>query len=169
MSHTVSVKIELRDTAVLRRAVESLNGRWLGHGEQILYETRETGEAFRLPGWTYPLVKRSDDTLAYDDYHGSWGNVADLDRLKARYAIEAARQEAANQGWYAEDQPDGSLLIYHPDGGTLSVTTAGIDANGFTGAGCSAASEPIARAMGQQTSSSEKPEYNATRQNVTQA
>ena len=168
MSHTVTVKIEMKNPAVLRAAAEALGGQWLGHGTHNLFSTQTaTGNGFTLPGWRFPLVAQDNNELAFDDYNGEWGNVADLDKLKTRYAIEAARAEAQNQGWYAEDQPDGTLLIYHPDGGTLLVTPAGIDANGFTGAACSAASEPIARAIGQETGSTQKPEFNATRQQIT--
>lgn len=64
-------------------------------------------------------------------------------------------------------QADGNLLIYHPDGGTLQVTAAGqIDASGFTGSSCAAATEPIAKALGQKTDETIKPEYNQTQLNV---
>ena len=171
MSHTVSVKIELRNPATLRAAVETLGGAYLGHGTNRLFDgTEATGHNFTLPGWRYPLTAADSGTLAYDDYNGLWGNVADLDKLTARYAIETARAEAEAQCWMSEDQPDGSLLIFHPDGGTLTVTAGGtIDAAGFSGASCSAASDPIARALGRQVSETRKAEYNQTRQQIREA
>lgn len=137
-SHTVTVKVEYRDPDALRGAVEALGGSWLGLGSHRLYESGEfSGHGLRLPGWEYPLVLQADGSLAYDDFRGRWGNVADLERLKSAYAQQVCRQQAQVQGWLCEQQQDGSLLIHHPSGGTLTVTTAGvIDANGFVGAGC---------------------------------
>ena len=169
MSHTVTIKIEMKNPAILRAAAEALGGQWIGEGTHKLFSTQTaTGHGFTLPRWRFPLVAQADGNLAFDDYHGEWGNVADLEKLKTRYAIEAARAEAQNLGWYAEDQADGTLLIYHPDGGTLLVTPAGLDAAGFTGAACSAASEPIARAIGQTTGEARKEEYSAIRQQISE-
>ena len=168
MSHTVKSKIELKNAAALRAAVEKMGGQYLGHGSAQLYDgATVTGNRFTLPGWHYPLTAEASGHLAYDDYNGQWGNPNDIPRLTGHYAIEAARAEAAAQCWMSEDKPDGSLLIYHPDGGTLTVTPAGsIDAAGFIGSSCSSASEPIARAIGTPNSETRKEEYNQLRQEI---
>ncbi len=131
------------------RAAVRLGGRALGEGAHRLYSTTEHGYAVQLPGWRYPLVLRADGTLAMDHYGGQWGNPADLDRLTRAYAIEAAREAAAAQGWMQEERADGSLLIYHPSGGTLTVLPDGtVDAAGFLGAGCHDAAAAIEAALG---------------------
>lgn len=158
MSHTVRVQIALRNRSALATAVSALGGQVLGDGEHRLYSSREVGFAVKLPGWRYPIVVREDSTLAYDDYHGAWGNPRDLERLKGRYAIEAARAEADRLGWYCEEQGE-FLIIYHPDGGTLTVGMGGeVDASGFLGAACDAASSPLEAAMGRRLEATTKPE-----------
>jgi hypothetical protein len=167
MSHTISAQIELRNTAALDYAVKQMNGQILGQGTHRLFSTQETGFGFRLPNWRCPLVARSNGTLAYDDYNGAWGNVSDLDKLKAHYALAAARAAAEAQGWYCEESA-GQLIIYHPDGGTLTVDATGvIDASGFVGSACELASKPIAEALGEITSQTKKAEYNSTHQEAT--
>ncbi len=135
-SHTATIKVEFRDPRTLRAAVEAIGGQWLGQGQHHLYGGDETGIGFRLPKWQYPLVARADGTLAYDDFSGTWGEVADLDRLKSEYAVQTAQQAATQQGWLTERTNEG-LLIHHPSGGSLLVAANGsIDLNGFQGQGC---------------------------------
>jgi len=167
-SHTSTVRIELRDDRALKAAVEALGGQFLGQGQYKLYSSQEAGVGFRLPGWTYPLVSRADGSLAYDDFNGHWGNVADLERLKGAYAIEAARLAAHELGWYTELHGE-DLVIHHPDGGTLTVTPDGIvDAACFLGRDCTAAAAPIEAALGKKVDTSLKPEFFMERAKITQ-
>lgn len=167
MSETLKVKVEFRNATSLAGAVTAMGGQVLGQGTHRLYQTSEQGFGFKLPGWRYPLVSRPDGTLAYDDYHGAWGDVTDLEKLKTRYVIETARQAAEEKGWYTEAQDNGSLLIVTPEGGTLTVTPEGvIDAAGFTGSSCAAATEPIARALGATTGEERKAEFDQLKQTV---
>jgi hypothetical protein len=167
-SHTTRVMIEFRDDRALKAAVEALGGQWLGFGEHKLYSSTEGGNGFRLPGWTYPLVSKWNGALAYDDFHGSWGKVADLERLKGAYAIEAARLAAQDLGWYTEVRGE-DLVIHHPDGGTLTVTPAGtVDAACFLGRDCLAAAAPIEAALGRKADQTLKPEYFQERAKITQ-
>jgi hypothetical protein len=167
MSHTVTVKIQFKDPDALARAVTALNGRYLGQGTHALFSSQETGLGFHLPGWTYPCVSLEDGECRFDDYHGKWGNRADLDQLRAVYAAEVAKNVCHQQGWMYEQQPDGALLIYHPDGGTLTVAAGGsIDACNFTGPSCAAATAPIEEALGVRTDQARKIEYNQTQQTV---
>lgn len=159
MSHTVKIAIEFMNRTALAAAVAAIGGNVLGEGTWRLYAGQEQGFGFNLPAWRYPLVVRKDNTLAFDDYHGSWGNRADIDKLKGFYAIEAAYQAASEQGWIADRQTDGSLLIYHPDGGTITVSATGeVDCNGFAGQGCDVASK-ISDALGQTLERQNKAEY----------
>jgi len=159
VSHTVKVKIEMKNTDALTRAAIALGGQVLGQGTHRLYSSQEDGFAIKLPGWQYPVIAKTDGTLAYDDYQGHWGNVRDIETLKSRYAIEAARLECERLGWYCEEQ-NNSLIVYHPDGGTLTIGESGeIDASGFSGSSCSDATSPLERALGKTTESVKKNEY----------
>lgn len=159
MSHTVKVRVEIRDAAVLRLAVERLGGTWLGQGTHRLYRAnQETGLGFTLPGWAYPLVLTASGEIAHDTYRAAAGYVG-LDALTSRYALEAARLAAEVQGWYCEAQGT-SLLIYHPDGGTLTVDAGGtVDASGWTGSGCADAALAVSEAIGAASVVTVKAEY----------
>ncbi len=159
MSHTVSVTVQIKDKGPLGAAVLAMGGTVLGDGAHKLYaRAKENGFGFTLPGWSYPLVLRQDGTLAFDDYHGSWGNPEDIKKLTARYAIEAARQAADAQGWNAEDQHDGSLKIEHPTGAYMTVQPDGtVEAFGFIGSACDVTSV-IEEAMGKPGDRQFKPE-----------
>ena len=169
MSHAVTVKTQFKETDAFGRAAVTLGGSVIGQGEHALFSSRERGFAVQLPGWQFPIIAREDGTLAFDDYHGQWGNRADIDRLKGLYAIERTRLECERLCWACEVQADGSLLVYHPSGGTLTVTGAGaIDASGFTGPSCSLATAPLAAALGVEATEDRKAEYNQAKQNVGQ-
>lgn len=160
MSHTVSVSVQIKDKGPLGAAVLAMGGTVLGDGTHKLYSrNNENGFGFKLPGWIYPLVLREDGTLAFDDYNGHWGNREDLQKLTAKYAIEAARQAADAQGWNAEDQYDGSLKIEHPSGAHMVVQSDGtVEAFGFIGSACDVTSV-IEEAMGTPGDRSRKPAY----------
>jgi hypothetical protein len=158
MSHTVNVKIEFRDRAALAAAVAALGGKVLGEGSYKLFSSTEGGLGIQLPGWKYPLIVKASGELAFDDYKGSWGNRADIEKLRAEYALEAARQAAEAQGWYCERQDD-RLLIYHPEG-LITVSADGVvDASGFQGKSCTKATEPIELALGARRQQIIKKEY----------
>lgn len=133
LSHTLAVKIEMRDHAALTAAAKVLGGSALGEGSHHFYSSTEQGFGIRLPGWTYPMVAKPDGTLAYDDCGGRWGNARDIDKLYALYTLQLARTEAERLGWMTEMRGE-SLVIFHPDGGTLTLSPSGeIHARGFTG------------------------------------
>lgn len=159
MSHTVTVKVVLKDKQVLGISVQKMEGEVLGEGTHILYSGPEHGWGFTLPRWKYPLVLRESGDLAFDDYKGVWGNLDDLARLRETYALETARRAATAQGWLSEDVASG-LLIHHPDGGTLTVARNGtVDANGFLGTSCAIASGTIQNALGLRETEDLKSEF----------
>lgn len=135
-SETVKVRVELTDTAALRRAVEAIGGSWIGEATHKLYAGPCHGVGFKLPGWHYPCVLANGE-LAYDNYNGRWGDSAQLDKLKAEYTISLAESRCQELGWQCERAADGSLTVYHRGGGKLTVTVDGtVDACGFVGSGC---------------------------------
>lgn len=163
MSHTLTVKIAIKDHRALDAAVRRMGGAMLGEGSHKLFSSAESGIGFKLPGWSYPLIAREDGSLAYDDYHGRWGNPADIEALENIYGVEAARFAAQGLGWIVEDNESGGVTIYHPEGGTLTLSPGGrVDAQGFHGEACAAATRPISEAMGQTTSETRKKEWDET-------
>lgn len=163
VSHTRKVAVEFRDPDALRAAVEAMGGRWIGHGtaHRMFDGSQHSGHAFALPGWSYPLIATDAGSLAYDDYNGRWGNVADLDAVRGGYAIEAALMAAAAQGWQSERHADGTATVFHPEGGTFKVTPAGIEGAGFCGTGCEEPGRILADAMGRTTESGLTADYYA--------
>lgn len=159
VSHTTRIAIQLTDRAALAIAVENMGGVVLPGNTHRLYAGSEIGFGFRLPKWRYPLVLRADNTLAYDDYHGAWGSVADIKKLTGAYAIAKAQIAANGMGWTSEVLPDGNLLIHHPEGGSIHVNADGtVDANGFVGVGCDVTTA-IENALGQQVERTNKSDY----------
>ena len=71
----------------------------------------------QLPGWTYPVVfDAATGEARYDNFEGSWGDQAELDRLLQAYAVAKVRIEARRSGHSVTEQPlpDGSLkLVIH--------------------------------------------------------
>ena len=65
MSHTVKVRVELRDRDSLARAVVALGGEVLGQGTHRLFAGPEEGFGFKLKDWHYPLVLKENGELAY--------------------------------------------------------------------------------------------------------
>jgi hypothetical protein len=137
-SHTARVKTDFTDPGALRRAVESINGQWIGEGTHSLYSTKHTGLAFTLQGWSFPVVLENGE-LAYDNYNGAWGDTAQLERLKAEYSFSLLEERAQALGWQYERTPEG-LTVYHPQGGSLTLDkSAQLEAHGFQGEGCHSA------------------------------
>jgi len=99
MSHTMNIQLEIRDKEALQTACERLGITILGGNLHSLYSSKESGIGFTLPGWKYPLVVKTDGTVAYDNYNGSWGNIDELNKLIAYYGLEKAKMEAQKQGY----------------------------------------------------------------------
>lgn len=158
-SHTTRVKVDFLDLRALRLACAALGAEVLGAGTHRLYGGAEVGFGVQLNGWRYPIIVRDDGTVAYDDFNGAWGHAQDIDILRGVYAIARAELAAQELGWCCERQTDGSLLVYHPSGGTLLVTADGVcDASGFVGSDCHVF-EPIEEALGQQREVAYKPAF----------
>lgn len=170
MSHTVTVEIEFRDRPAFERACGIVNAKIGTEGEHKLYSSRHNGLAVTLPGWQYPIIVTASGHVAYDNFNGSWGNERELENLKEAYAIEVSKGVCDQLGWYNEQQQDGSLLVFHPDGGTITIAKGGkIDASGFTGTNCAVATAPLESALGSTSDSNKKIEYCALAQTVSES
>ena len=120
MSHTVTIKTEVRDAAAVRAACDRLRLPAPVQGKHVIYETEVEGLAVRLPDWYFPIVANlATGQVKYDNYRGSWGDQKELDKLLQAYAVEKCRIEARRKGHSVTEQQlgDGSIKLTVQVGG----------------------------------------------------
>jgi gamma-glutamylcyclotransferase (GGCT)/AIG2-like uncharacterized protein YtfP len=98
MSHTLDIETEIHDLTALSAACNRLNIK-METGQHRLFNTTETGTAVFLEGWRYPAVIKEGGKVAFDNYEGSWGDMARLNELKAYYGLEKSKIEARKKGY----------------------------------------------------------------------
>jgi hypothetical protein len=114
VSHTVSIKTEVRDPAAIGSACRRLGLPEPTHGTAKLFSGEATGLLVKLPDWLYPVVcDTATGELLYDNYNGLWGAQEQLDRFLQSYAVEKAKLEARKKGYAVSEQArqDGSILV----------------------------------------------------------
>ena len=114
MSHVVTIKTRVTDSAALAEACRRLGLEQPSSGTAKLFAAEASGLVVRLPGWTYPVVfDAATGAAQYDNYNGAWGDPAHLDKLLQAYAIEKVRLEARRAGHQLVEQPlaDGSVKL----------------------------------------------------------
>ena len=134
-SHTVRIRVALKDEAALKAAVLAMGGTFIGQGSHRIFDGSYLGLGFTLPGWSRALILQADGNLLYDDFSGRWGNPADIEKLKSEYTLATATQAAMNQGWMYE-RDGAKLTVWHPSGGHIVISQSGAEAFGFTGGLC---------------------------------
>ena len=98
MSHTASVQVHFRDREALADACREL-GFSLEHGSVTFYDKQtHSGDLIELPGWQYPIVVESPETVRMDNYEGRWGDIAHFHRLKQVYAVHASIRAVERTG-----------------------------------------------------------------------
>lgn len=98
MSHTATVQVQFRDPEALADACRELNFP-LEHGSVTFYDQHAyTGDVIRLPGWQYPIVVETPETVRMDHYEGRWGDIAHFHRLKQTYAVHASLRAVERTG-----------------------------------------------------------------------
>jgi len=121
LSHTVSIKTEVRDATAVRAACQRLGLAASTLGTTRLFSGEVTGLAVSLPGWQYAIVcDTATGQVQYDNFGGRWGDPQQLDRFLQAYAVEKCRIEARKAGRSLAEQalPDGSVkLIIRLGGG----------------------------------------------------
>jgi hypothetical protein len=120
MSHIVTIKTQLRDPAALVAACQRLGHPQPVQGTAELYSESATGWIVQLPHWLYPVVVQPESGEAhYDNYGGSWGNPAELDKLLQAYAVEKTKIEARRAGNNVTEHalPNGSIRLTVQIGG----------------------------------------------------
>lgn len=121
MSHTETVKVEVKDRDALIAAVQSIEGAAFvragcerhtaatarekvdtteeATGQHAIYSGTYEGIGVILPGWNYPVIINPETgEIKYDNYNGHWGSQDGLDRLVQGYSVEQIRLEAIRQG-----------------------------------------------------------------------
>ena len=120
MSHTVTIKTEIRDAAAVRAACERLKLPAPVQGKTKLFSSEVEGLAVKLPDWVYPVVADlPSGKLAYDNFNGRWGDQKELDKLIQAYAVEKCRIEARKKGHLVTESQlaDGSIKLTVQVGG----------------------------------------------------
>jgi hypothetical protein len=120
MSHTVTIKTEVRDAAAVRAACERLRLPAPVQGKHELFNSEVEGLAVKLPDWVYPVVADlPTGTLAFDDFNGRWGDRTHLDRFIQAYAAEKVKIEARRKGHAVTERQlaDGSIKLTVQIGG----------------------------------------------------
>lgn len=114
MSHTVTIRTEVRDAAAISAACQRLRLEPPVHGRHELYSGTYPGLAVRLPEWLYPAVcDTGTGQVHFDNFNGHWGEQRELDRFLQAYAVEKARIEARKLGHNVTEsqQADGSIVL----------------------------------------------------------
>ena len=120
MSHIVTITTEVRAPVAVAAACRRLGLAEPVQGTAHLFEGQATGLLVKLPGWLYPVVcDTATGQVRFDNYNGSWGKPAELDRLLQAYAVEKARLEAVKRGHSVVEQSlaDGSIKLTISVGG----------------------------------------------------
>ena len=114
MSHIVTIQTQVRDAAAVAAACRRLGLSLPIERTVRLFSGPATGLAVELSGWNYPVVcELASGNLKFDNYGGSWGNQAELEKFLQMYACEKAKIEARRQGHSVTEQPlaDGSIKL----------------------------------------------------------
>lgn len=114
MSHIVQIKTQVRDAAALRAACERLGLAGPVESTVKLFSSTATGNAVKLPGWTYPVVfQLASGDVRFDNFEGRWGDQDKLSLLLQTYAVEKAKIESRKAGHSVIEQPlaDGSIKL----------------------------------------------------------
>jgi len=105
MSHVVTIQTKVHDPAAVAAACQRLNLPVPVPGTARLFSGEATGLIIQLPGWKYPaVIDTLTGTVSYDNYGGSWGDQAQLDRFLQLYAVEKAKAEARKKGYRVTEQ-----------------------------------------------------------------
>lgn len=115
MSHTVTIRTEVRDPAALAAACRRLGLAAPADGRHRLFDRdRVEGWAVKLPGWQFPAVFDTATGQAHvDTYGGEWGDEKELHKFLQAYAVEkvTADAQARGMGWTETHLADGSIEL----------------------------------------------------------
>ena len=121
MSHTVTIKTEIRDAAAVRAACDRLRLPAPVQGKTKLFSGEVEGLAVKLPDWVYPVVADlATGQIKLDNFGGRWGDPKHLDKFLQAYAAEKVKIESRRKGHVVTEQQlaDGSLKLTIQVGGS---------------------------------------------------
>ena len=122
MSHTVTIKSEIRDAAAVKAACQRLSLPEPVQGKTKLFSGEAEGLAVQLKDWIYPVVcNTATGQVQYDNFNGRWGDPKHLDRLMQAYAAEKVKIESRKKGHVVTEQQlaDGSVKLTINVGGAI--------------------------------------------------
>ena len=172
MSHIVTIEVEVRDLEAIRKTCRRMKLEEPCHGKATLFQKNVQGTLVRLPFWKFPIViDLQTGKIQYDNYKGKWGNQGELNKFLMFYGAEKAKLEAEKQGHVCTEtvldnghlkiqiqpnrnQPDETINVTFLPGGASQVETTG-----YSGSGCSKASDYVEKALGTQTNETWTAEY----------
>lgn len=100
MSHTVSVTTAVTNEAHLRAAAAAVQAEILGVGRHQVYSSQHTGFGVKLRDWRHPVVfDFNAKTVKYDNYGGSWGDIARFDELTQQYNAAVTEEQMRLEGF----------------------------------------------------------------------
>ena len=114
MSHTVSIRTQIRDPIAVAAACERLALPAPVVGTAKLFSSQASGLIVHLPRWRYPLViDTATSEIAFDNFGGRWGEQRDLDRFMQTYSVEKTKLEARKAGHTVSEQAlgDGRIKV----------------------------------------------------------
>lgn len=108
MSHTVSIKTQLKDEAAIAAVCKEMGLAAPVRGTASLYQHEHqnlSGLIVKLKGWMYPvIVNTTTGEAKFDNMNGSWGKQSELDRFTQLYAVHKATLEARKRGYMVSRQ-----------------------------------------------------------------
>ena len=113
MSHTVTIKTQIRDIQAIQSACNRLKLPPPTQGEVRLFDRVSQGIGVQLDGWRFPVCIESDGNLLFDHFGGFWGVPEELDKFQQAYAVEKAKLEARKKGYDCQESvlADGSIRL----------------------------------------------------------
>ena len=113
MSHTVTIKTQIRDIQAIQAACQRLKLPQPIQGEVRLFDRVAQGIGVQLDGWRFPVCIESDGNLLFDNFGGIWGLPEKLDQFQQAFAVCKATIEARKQGYTCQESvlADGSIRL----------------------------------------------------------
>lgn len=162
-STTVKYDMKIKDLNVAAEVAREMGARVLGHGNFEMYDNQYTGYAIKFPEWRFPIIIRKDGAVLADTYRNGdiiFGDKKTLEKFKLKYVIKMAEKAASKLGWTTQRTQDG-ILVFHPNGGYIHVSSDKLEAFKFVGNECHKATDMLAQKLGQQLVSIPRTEANA--------
>jgi len=106
MSHIVTIQTRVTDPEAVEAACRRLGLNHPSEGRARLFSQEVEGLLLPLPHWKYPVaIDLKTGTIAYDNFNGAWGDIAELHRFTQAYAVEKVKLEAHKKGLTVIEQP----------------------------------------------------------------